>query len=220
MRLVIISDTHGMHRALDLPTGDVLLHAGDVTSKGKEHELQEFNDWLGELPFKHKVVVGGNHDFTFEKFDSNKYHPYIARDKRAKLTSNFTYLCDSGCTIDGVNFWGSPYQPRYYDWAFNLPRNGIELERVWAKVPADTHVLLTHTPPYGILDATKNEDHAGCERLTARLPALTQLKVHCFGHLHESYGVADDRPTGPVFVNASNVNLQYKLVNAPVVVDI
>ena len=141
MKLVCISDTHGQHRKLNLPPGDILLHAGDFTRKGKKDEIQDFNDWLGSLSYAYKLVIAGNHDFLFEN------HPQQAQS----LLTHAIYLEDSGIQIQGVNFWGSPVSPRFFDWAFNRER-GDDIQRHWQKIPVETHVLMTHTPPYGLLD--------------------------------------------------------------------
>src|ERR1051326_8044265 len=102
MRLVIISDTHGYHRKLTLPAGDLLIHAGDFTRHGSDEDVAEFNDWLGTLPFPHKIIIAGNHDFPFEIQDGKK------------LLTNAIYLQDSSVTIDGIKFYGSPPQPRFF----------------------------------------------------------------------------------------------------------
>ena len=62
LRLVLISDTHMQHRKLVMPKGDVLIHAGDFTNKGRVKDIKEFDSWLGELDYEHKIVVFGNHD--------------------------------------------------------------------------------------------------------------------------------------------------------------
>ncbi len=112
-RIVAISDTHSRHNQfVDLPEGDILIHAGDATVQGKFDEVVEFNRWLGTLPYKHKIFVAGNHDFLFEK------SPEMAR----ALMSNAYYLQDSFVVLEGLKIYGSPWQPRFHDWAFNLDR--------------------------------------------------------------------------------------------------
>ena len=94
MKIVLISDTHCMHDRLEVPDGDVLVHAGDFTWRGRPQEIDEFNRWLEKLPHKHKLVIAGNHDRMFED------NPMRAQS----LLTNCTYLQDSGCTIDGISF--------------------------------------------------------------------------------------------------------------------
>lgn len=211
-RIVAISDTHSRHQNFDpLPDGDILIHAGDATVKGNFGEVVEFNRWLGTLPHKHKIFVAGNHDFIFEK------SPDIARG----LITNATYLQDSFVIIEGLKIYGSPWQPRFYDWAFNLDR-GRDIARKWAMIPEDTDVLVTHGPPHGILDMvsdrwTGTAEAVGCEEL---LPVVQRIKprLHIFGHIHASYGqLVQD---GIHFVNAASCDESYKIAYAPIVIDL
>ena len=117
--------------------------------------------------------------------------------------------------VDGLEVWGSPWQPWFHDWAFNLER-GAALAEKWAMIPDSTDLLITHGPPHGILDACFDGRRVGCEELT-RAVERVRPKLHVFGHIHEAYGVVDDGTT--LFVNASNCNLRYRPANAPIVVD-
>ena len=110
MKLVCISDTHGDHERVALPAGDVLVHAGDVTAHGTELDLLRFLDWFGRQDFAHRVFVVGNHDLFAEA------HP--ERVRRLAREAGVTWLHDSGVSIGGVAFWGSPITPRFHDWAF------------------------------------------------------------------------------------------------------
>jgi len=112
--------------------------------------------------------------------------------KLGGLLKNATcYLENSGVEIDGVKFWGSPWQPEFFNWAFNLPR-GRRLAEIWALIPDDTEVLITHTPPYGILDRVDSGEHVGCEDLRRALQRV-KPKVHVFGHIHEDRGVVEQK---------------------------
>ena len=199
MRLVLISDTHGLHdRIPQLPQGDILVHAGDFMNAGYDlRELVSFNRWLGGQPFAHRVVCGGNHDRLFENA------PRQARS----LLSNGIYLEDSGGTIAGLSFWGSPYTPEFLHWAFMYPR-GKEANVHWDHIPNALDVLVTHGPPHGILDQTTSDGpHLGCEEL---LQAVRQKgpKVHVFGHIHGGAGIRSEGNT--LFVNAAYLNESYK----------
>jgi len=205
MRVVCVSDTHALHDQVLVPGGDVLVHAGDFTRMGSLDDIRAFNDWLGRQPHRHKVVIAGNHDFAFEQDPA----------ARALITHGH-YLQDQEIILEGVKFWGSPWQPRFFDWAFNLDR-GPQLRQVWAKMPADTQILVTHGPPYGILDQTRRGEAVGCEDLLARV-AQVRPKLHIFGHIHEAYGEAQD--FGVHFVNASSCDLRYRAVQPPIVVDV
>ncbi len=230
MRLVCISDTHALEQGVKIPDGDVLVHAGDLTNIGNVRDVVQFNAWLGTLPHPKKFVIAGNHDYCFEPdslrralMSDGRNLSYRANtgllpgQQASELLTHGTYLFDSGCDYRGIKFWGSPWQPWFYDWAFNLSR-GEEMAAVWRKIPDDTDVLITHGPPYRILDRTVRGEFVGCEALLERIEALKSLKVHIFGHIHESYGT--EHHSGKTFINASICTLDYQPVNEPIVVDL
>ena len=136
VRIVCISDTHTLHRQVTVPDGDVLIHAGDICNHGTRGEVKQFVSWLGELPHRHKIFIAGNHDWPFDKHGRHAHH----------WIKHGTYLQDTAIMIEGLKFYGSPWQPEFCNWAFNLPR-GKRLEFVWSSIPDDTDVLITHTPP-------------------------------------------------------------------------
>lgn len=210
MRIVCLSDTHNRTDGLVVPEGDLLLHAGDLTSGGSEDEVAHAARWLARLPHPAKVVVAGNHDFLFER-EPEKARAILAR------VPGLTYLEDTGVVVAGLSIHGSPWQPWFFDWAFNLERNGKELARVWAQVPAGVDVLLTHSPPYGILDRTLDGRPVGCERLAAAL-ARIRPRLHVFGHIHEGAGTLEVGVTR--YVNAAVLDAHYRRGGAPVVVDL
>lgn len=205
MKLVCLSDTHSLHWNIpDIPDGDVLIHAGDSLGQGTLDNIEDFNDWLGTLPHRHKIVVAGNHDWAFQD------EPEQARE----LLSNAIYLEDSGVEIDGVRFWGSPWTPTFMNWAFMLDR-GQPLRDAWALIPDNTDVLITHGPPHGSGDATFiGSSNVGCVDLLERIDEL-RLKAHIFGHIHEGYGVYPRR--GTTLINASACTEWYEPTNPPVV---
>lgn len=207
MRVVLISDTHGKHRQFEIPDGDVLIHAGDIMTRGWDgSEVRDFNDWLGSLPHPHKIVIAGNHDWLFEKHRSTK-----------NLITNATYLQDSGVEIDGFKFWGSPVQPEFMGWAFNRKR-GEDIKRHWDLIPDRTDVLITHGPPAGFRDWTRlGNESLGCRNLRDAV-ARIKPKLHVFGHIHGGYG--EDHDGDVHFVNASLVDEAYRPVNKPIVVDL
>lgn len=190
MKLVLISDTHGRHHDITIPSGDVLIHAGDFSYwPGDIDELRRFNEFLGELPHPYKILVAGNHDHCFEQLPENS---------RASVT-NARYLQDDAIEIDGLVFYGSPWQPEFLDLAFNLPR-GRALREKWEKIPQDTDVLITHGPPHKIGDRTFDGRRVGCEELLERVCAV-RPKLHVFGHIHEGRGRYEK--DGTLFVNAA-----------------
>ena len=193
MRLIVISDTHGLHNRIeDLPDGDVLVHAGDFMNSGYDPEdIRSFNRWLGAQSFKHCVVCAGNHDRYFQNF------PQEARS----LLTNAIYLENAGVTIDDVTFWGSPYTPEFLNWAFMYPR-GSAAKRYWDQIPYGLDVLITHGPPLWILDqVAPGAPHLGCAE-------EKKPKVHLFGHIHGGAGTFENGATR--FVNAAYLNEQYK----------
>lgn len=207
MRLVLLSDTH-LRKGLKVPDGDVLIHAGDLTEAGEERAIAKAAIWLDNLPHRHKLIIAGNHDWLFQ------CNPKLAR---IYMEPYLTYLEDSGCEIEGLNFWGSPWQPWFHDWAFNLPRKGAEIREKWNRIPLNTNVLITHGPPYGILDQVDGGDHLGCEELALRVAAV-RPRLHVFGHIHDGYGTLEK--DGTLYVNACVLNEQYRIAHRPVVLDI
>lgn len=175
MRLVAFSDSHLFHGDLQIPDGDVLIVAGNLLQAGGIDELTNAAEWLRSLPHRHKVLVAGNHDWCFQR----------QRDAALALLPDVTYLEDSGTEIDQVRFWGSPWQPAYNNWAFNLER-GAPLRQKWALIPESTDILVTHAAPEGIGDHSP-EGRSGCEELRERVSQLMP-PLHLFGHIHEGGG--------------------------------
>jgi predicted phosphohydrolase len=202
LRIIAISDTHGLHDGLAVPEGDILIHAGDLTMNGDEADVIAFNAFLGELPHPDKIVIAGNHDFCFER------DPQCC----ARLLTNATYLQDSAVVLQGLKFYGSPWQPWFCDWAFNL-RRGQPLQEKWDLIPSDTDVLITHGPPQRIQDFTSD---AGCADLLAAVMRI-QPRLHVFGHIHEGWGQSAGQLT--TFINANICTLEYRPVNAAILYD-
>jgi hypothetical protein len=114
---------------------------------------------------------------------------------------------------DNVRIYGSPWQPEFYDWAFNLPRNGEEMKAKWDAIPDNTDILITHGPPYGYLDIPGGQSiRVGCELLRHRVDEI-RPKIHVFGHIHGSHGYYYNGHTH--FFNASVLNEQYLYTNEP-----
>ncbi len=207
MKFVAISDTHGKHRALKLPKGDVVIHAGDFCYFGNEQHVYDFIKWYKALDYQTKILIGGNHDF-------------FAAEQRDKLEvligEEIIYLQDSGIEINGIKIWGSPYHPDLLSWAFGKER-GDSIKVHWDLIPNDTEILITHTPPYCILDKTRFGKSIGCEELLNKLEIL-KIKYHIFGHVHSSYGQVIQGNT--TYINASNLDSTKGLVNSPIVFEI
>lgn len=209
MKILFLSDTHGQHRKLkNLPQADMLIHAGDVSQRGEDHEVEDFIKWFSKLEYQYKIFIAGNHDFYFEDETVNRIQRMLPPDAY--------YLCDTGVTIEGVNIWGSPITPTFFNWAFNRDR-GKEIAKYWSKIPKNTDVLITHGPPFGILDLTKAGLNVGCEDLLKKVKSI-KPKYHLFGHIHETYGEYQNAHT--IFCNGSILDENYAIANQPILFEI
>ena len=209
-RIVCLSDTHNRHEDVRVPDGDILIHAGDATNLGTIEEIVRFARWFAALPHRHKIFVAGNHDWLFET------NPRLAENL---LDGEIVYLCDSSVEIENLIIYGSPWTPRFFNWAFNANR-GAEMREKWRLIPETVDVLITHGPPHGILDAVARFDgfeNTGCEDLRERVEEVMP-RLHIFGHIHEGFGNVDK--SGTKFVNAANCDENYFPGNAPIVVDL
>lgn len=197
MNILHISDTHSLHSQLqELPKADVLVHSGDFTFAGTENEAMDFLRWFCGLPYPYKVLIAGNHDDCF-------YGANIDG-----LPDNCYYLNGSGVTIEGVRFYGIPM----------FMENDIkgDYEKMLHQIPLDTEVLITHQPPFGILDLG-GKIHFGSKVLKERMKELN-LKTHLFGHIHAAYGCIEK--DGVVYSNAALVGDNYMLEHLPRVISI
>lgn len=204
LRIVCISDTHELHRELDVPPGDLLLHSGDFTFFSRSRAmLRDFNLWLGELPHRHKVIVAGNHEFLLEE------------PRNRNLITNATLLIDTGVEVEGVRIWGSPVTP-LYGGAFGK-LDAEDRKRHWSSIPAGTDILVTHGPPFGVLDcAPGSEQYAGCPQLREAVIRV-RPRLHVFGHIHAGYGTRRTKST--LFVNAALLGQLGDLDKRPIVLD-
>jgi len=204
--ITFISDTHGKHNQLtpDLPGGWMIIHAGDVSNRGLVTEINEFTKWFSTLPYQHKIFIAGNHDFGFEQ---NK--------EGIIIPDNVIYLEDSEVVIDGIKIYGSPWQPEFFDWAFNLKRGEPLIEK-WNMIPMDTNILVTHGPAFGMLDNTIQGLRVGCEDLVRRVFDVNP-KIHVCGHIHYGYGMKKSSDVN--FINAASLGERYTYDHKPIVID-
>jgi len=201
-KIVAISDTHGSHKELDLPLGDVIVHCGDYSPTGSLEDILEVAKWLESLDYKHKICVSGNHDAEAEQ------RPRLTKD--IFKDSGVAYLDNAEFVIDGVKFWGSPITPAFMNWHFMRDR-GDNIAMIWKQIPNDTDVLITHGPPLNILDENHRHQHCGCWDLNDKIRKV-KPKVHLFGHIHESYG-AYTHADGVRHYNCAVMNEWYDVVN-------
>lgn len=207
MKLTFISDTHGLHKNIthDLPGGDILIHSGDFSNYGSKEDIKVFLNWFNSLQnYTYKIFIAGNHDRSFEENPNFK-------NSILKKFPYLTYLEDSEYNIEKVKIYGSPWQPAFCNWAFNLPRNGEELEKKWDLIPENLDILITHGAPFGYLDGTQNIG-VGCELLRKRIDQI-RPKIHIFGHIHGGYGYYFNGKTH--FFNASVLDEKYYYNNLP-----
>jgi Icc-related predicted phosphoesterase len=191
MKIIHLSDTHGKHRLLkDLPSADIIVHSGDASEDGTRGEIFDFLEWFCDLDYRHKIFVAGNHDLC------------LYGEKIEDLPENCHYLCHSGVEIEGLIFWGVPYFE-------SIKKNDVTAQLI-AKIPSNTDILITHRPPYGVLDFEGNI-HFGCLDLLQSVQKI-RPRYHIFGHVHAGYGIEKSKHT--TFVNASLVR-KNKIVNEP-----
>ena len=196
MKFIAISDTHGCHRQLNLPKGDVLLHAGDVCNQGNKEQVEDFLEWIKELDFEHKILIRGNHDIDLKTGLS------LLNDEMPK---GVIQLDHSGLEINNIPIWGIPFP---LDWK----------NRTWESIPGNTQILITHQPPFSILDHPPFSPSIGSKRLLQKVKSV-QPKVHLFGHIHASYGKKEIDST--LYLNASAYKASKKrIVNEPFVFEL
>lgn len=182
--IVCISDTHNAQ--FNIPDGDILIHAGDLTQSGSFQELQAALAWLRAQTHPTKIVIAGNHELLLDSAWTNSPGRAPAVSERAQLDwGDIMYLENEEATISCQNgrrlrIYGSPCTPRHGNWAFQYPRN----QDVWTgSVPDAIDILITHGPPLGHLDLEK----LGCAYLLQTLWRV-QPRLHVFGHIHEGAG--------------------------------
>lgn len=226
-RFVCFSDTHGLHNhipAANYVKADILLHGGDFTNTGEVNQVASFAQWLKDYPASHKVVIAGNHDITFEpdyyKRSWARFHDPKLDDVQARKnlleSGSCVYLEDELVEVMGYSIYGSPWQPEFCEWAFNVPR-GEESQKIWAKIPSSVDILMTHGPPAGCGDTTSKRTAVGCVDLRRAIEERA-VSVSLSGHIHEGYGVGTIGKT--LCINASTCTHGYVPKNPPIVFDL
>jgi len=216
MRLVALSDTHGYHKKLTVPDGDILIYAGDFSMRARLSDVVLFANWLNSLPHEHKIIIPGNHDVYCEG----------DTDWARKEFSPAHYLLHSSVEVAGLRFFGSPYSSAIFEpskWAFDYPPNGSQSKRLWSQIPTGTDILVTHGPPKNILDrvlyADPGEDPNVGDHFLMWNVARIQPRLHIFGHIHEGYGSCLPE-VGTHFYNVCVCDVEYKPVNPITVIDL
>jgi predicted phosphodiesterase len=202
-----------------LPKADILIHSGDCTNIGLERDLRGFIYWFQNLKgFDTKIFISGNHDWCFERKEPWLYQ--LINDENLSQSDCY-YLEDNFMTIEDPEFsrpikiYGTPWQPDFCNWAFNVPRD--QLYKHWEKIPLDTDILITHGGPQEILDMNNHGEPCGCSSLRMYVDKIKPA-LNVYGHVHEAYGSKVVGET--LFVNASTCTRSYVPSNKPIVVDL
>lgn len=215
MKICIISDTHTKHKLIGLKKyeADVLIHCGDITGNGGIAAITDFLSWFNEVEgFRYKIFIAGNHDWLFQR--NNSLARQVVEDVGK---GDIIYLENEEKVIENIKFYGTPVQPPFCNWAFNVFEP--KLTEYWKIIPDDTDVLITHSPPYMIGDYVPHSmQHEGSPSLYKEVTDRIKPKVHCFGHIHEGYGIKE--LYGINFINASCLDGDYMAVNDPVIIEI
>jgi len=201
------------------------VHTGDFTNQGTLEEVKYFDDFLATLPHKHKIIVCGNHEVGIS---------HLTWDKIKTLLPHATcYLQDWGETVEGINFYGSPITG--IGMGFHVDHDSIAMKEYFDRMPYGTNILLTHSPPFNILDLAwvqaNNKDmcphcfrvhpsyqHWGSSTLLQRIQQV-KPQVHIFGHVHDHAPNCVKMVHSPtqdtVFINAAQ-----DLAPKPIVFDV
>jgi Icc-related predicted phosphoesterase len=207
MKLCVISDTHRQHWNIKVPKCDLFIFAGDAEINGLL-PLHDFNDWLGTIKAPLGcVVVGGNHDSELER---------IGKKECKRLLTNCVYLENEFVEIGGLKIWGSPFSPFFNNWSFM--RHDNDLKEIWASIPLETEILITHCPPFGILDQVLPRDDSQGSRTLKDSVKEIHPYLHLFGHIHEGYGRHTDGKTD--CYNVSVLDEQYKVANPVTIIEV
>lgn len=182
MILYHFSDSHTCHNLLNIPEQDIdiIIFSGDESNSRdaykNEGEAREFFTWFSNLTVKYKIFVAGNHSTAIAKGLITK------KDIR---DMDIIYLENDWVIIGGLKIWGSPYSPTFGEWSFMKARH--KMQKLWDHIEPDTDILITHTPPKGVLDLSYNRqgeiERCGCKSLLNKVIEV-KPKLHLFGHLH------------------------------------
>lgn len=236
LRFVCLSDTHRRIESQKLefqkriPDGDILIHCGDFTMAGAADEIIAFDSFMARLPHPVKLVIAGNHEVTFEKHGIHPFPTIIRKQLGLPMTAldtevtnackdllqHMLYLEDESVEICGIKMYFTPWVPIFGTWGFGI-RRGQNLLDIWNRIPSDTDILVTHSPPCGYGDETKGNNNAGCVELLNTVVQRVKPKFHIFGHIHNGYGMWTNKRT--TFINCAICGDHYKLDNEPIVFD-
>ena len=208
-KLVFISDTHSSMHEIKIPECDILFHCGDATYRGGLQEMEGFIKHFTNNKAKERVFVAGNHDKGLSSMFPEEMRITL-RDKLSK--AGIIYLEHEARDVQGLKVFGSPYSPQFGEWGFQYLRGSDK----WGDIPEGLDILITHGPPFSIMDKNHRNWPCGCEHLFNHV-MKKQPRIHAFGHIHEGYGTHSFNNTR--FINASCLDEMYDAVNQPIVVE-
>eukprot|EP01083_Nonionella_stella_P314515 1133388_1 len=249
LTIVHISDTHNKHQRMRrcIPDGDVLIHSGDFVSRCFWNSVQdqnakdihnipnpiyEFNEWIGRMPHKYKIVIAGNHECCFNELSKD----IISN----KILTNCIYLQDEFVEIHGLKIYGTPWTACGDRWGFGTNGFNNTLYSKWNAIPNDTDILVTHMAPYGIFDLAwqrtdgplspcpvpeckgkrhSNHAHWGCYNLLCQVQNRIRPYLHLYGHVHDQIGFRYDKQCNVLFVNSA-MDIMNKCHRTKVVFDL
>ena len=218
MKIWFLSDTHCEHQGLEVPEADAVMHCGDESMHGNawmnEPEARRFFEWYSALEIPTKIFVPGNHSTAIEQtLIRGSDYPEV------------TFLIHESMQWNGLKIFGSPYTPKFFDWAYMKARS--ELDMVWQAIPDDIDILITHGPPKGIMDMTADMRtgepvHVGSKSLMRHVEDRIKPRIHAFGHIHDERGISN---FGTItcgdtqFINCACCDLRGRLVHNGFVVE-
>lgn len=220
-KIVVISDTHGKHAKLKIPRSDILIHAGDFTCRGEYFEVLGFLEWFKDQPAEHKVYIAGNHELSLDPITRNRMNSGHTLPGMY-INQGCNYLQNSQTIINGIKIYGTPYTPRFYDWAFNGDDTDVgepSLRDIYSNIPHDTDILICHGPPFGMMDSCERDGRVGSKELLTAIEERPNLKLVCTGHIHECGGQTQQLGN-TLIVNAASLGADYRTLNKMIVLDI
>jgi Icc-related predicted phosphoesterase len=219
MKIVAISDTHCKWNKLVIPECDILISAGDYSFLGEPHVVKNFHKWLNKQPAKHKISVQGNHE---KQVESN----FAFSKQIAEEACLGVHFIDEGLVeVEGLKIWCTAITPFFRNWAWNR-YSGEDIQKHWDRIPEGIDILVSHGPPFGILDGVERFngkmcefeiEHCGCPQLLNKVLEI-KPRYHIYGHIHEGHGTCSR--DGITFVNASICDGQYRPVHDITIVEI
>ena len=221
LKIVCISDTHNKLKDQCFPGGSILIHAGDFTRNGFHQDISNFDSWMSRQSYQRKLCIAGNHEVSLDsklmsQIVKNGTHlRYMNFDytQVKGLFKNCEYLEDSSTSVNSYKIYGSPWTIGSTRWGFTIPKEMDHIE-TWNHIPQDVDILITHSPPYGILDKTEEGINIGSQGLREMVLQIKPI-VHIFGHAHESYGYT--MVEGIHFINASTCTRAQSPTNPAIV---